>query len=518
MNDPVGVRAPALPAQSPGGGVGHRSSLDLARLRRPEPTGEGRGAEPPSEVRVRFAPSPTGSLHIGNARTALFNWLFARKENGCLILRIEDTDRERSRPEFEAAILEDLTWLGLRWDEGPDVGGSAGPYRQSERLATYRAAVDRLREEGKAYHCFCTPEALEAQRRERLARGLPPRYDGRCRALPAQEVAGRLRSGEAAAVRFVMPPERIRVHDLVKGDVQFLGSDFDDFVILRADGTPSYNFAAAADDCLMGVTLVIRGDDHLANTPRQMAVARVLGWEPPRFAHVPLIHGGDGVPLSKRHGAVTVAEHRAAGILPEGLVNYLALLGWSPPSGTDEVLDLGTLSGHFTLGRVSRSPARFDAERLAWFNRQHLRRASVEHLTAQLGVPATSLARRAVDVLRRDASSLATIREALSVLAEAPVPTVITGDRAVLETARQALAREPASETEAGALLDELGRQLDLPKRLIMHALRLALTGREHGPPVASLLYILGGDEARRRLERALRASVGTLPASTEAS
>ena len=453
-------------------------------------------------VRVRFAPSPTGSLHIGNARTALFNWLFARRHDGRFILRIEDTDRERSKPEFEAAILEDLRWLGLRWDEGPDAGGEAGPYRQSERLSTYRAAVDRLLDEGKAYHCFCTPEALEAQRRELLARGFPPRYDGRCRALPSEEVSHRRRA--AAAVRFVMPPDRIQVLDLVKGDVQFLGSDLDDFVILRADGTPSYNFAAAMDDCRMAVTLVIRGDDHLANTPRQMAVARALGWEPPRFAHVPLIHGADGGPLSKRHGAVTVAEHRAAGILPEGLANYLALLGWSPPPGTNEVMDLPTLSGHFALDRVSRSPARFDAERLAWFNRQHLRRASVERLIEQLGVVATPLTRRAVEVLRRDASSLAAIRESLSALMEEPASLVGGPDRAVLVAARRALAEEPATEAEAGSLLDELGRQLGLPKRAIMHALRLALTGREHGLPVASILYILGPEEARRRLERAL--------------
>lgn len=472
-----------------------------------------------SEVRVRFAPSPTGSLHIGNARTALFNWLFARRHGGRLVLRIEDTDPERSRPEFEAAIVEDLQWLGLQWDEGPDVGGRAGPYRQSERLASYRTAVERLLEEGKAYYCFCSPAALEAQRRERLARSLPPRYDGRCRALASQEVAGRVRSGEAAAVRFVMLQDRIQVHDLVKGDVEFLGSDLDDFVILRADGAPSYNFAAAMDDCRMEITHVVRGDDHLTNTPRQMAVARALGWEPPRFAHVPLIHGVDGTPLSKRHGAVTLAEHRAAAsLLPEGLVNYLALLGWSPPSGMDEVMDLQNLSRHFALDRVSRSPARFDAERLAWFNRQHLRRAPVERLIARLGVPATPLTRRAVDVLRRDAPSLATIREALSLLADGPPSELPGSDRPVLEAACRALTEGPATEAVAGAILDGLGGELRLSKRPIMHALRVALTGREEGLPVASILYILGADEARGRLERALGASAGTLPASTEAS
>ncbi len=466
-------------------------------------------------VRVRFAPSPTGSLHVGNARTALFNWLFARKHGGRFILRIEDTDRERSKPEWEAAILEDLRWLGLGWDEGPDVGGRLGPYRQSERLEEYRSAAGRLLNEGGAYSCFCSPEMLETQRKERLAQGLPPRYDGRCRTLAPDEVTRRRAAREPTVVRFRMPQELITVRDLVKGDVQFLGSDLDDFIILRADGTPSYNFAAAMDDCRMGVTLVIRGDDHLANAPRQMALARALGWEPPQYAHVPLIHGADGAPLSKRHGAVSVAEYRAAGILPEGLVNYLALLGWSPPAGQDEVLDLPTLSRLFSLDRVSRAPSRFDAERLAWFNRQHLRRLPTERVLALMEpIPRDDLTERAVDALCKEVDSLAALKRAVVEIRAEPRPGFLrltTADRRALEALDKALA-PGAVDTAADArqVLDRICRDLPGSKREFMHAARLALVGSPQGLPVATLLWMLGSERAQRRLARALAAPVGS--------
>lgn len=463
--------------------------------------------------RVRFAPSPTGPLHVGNARTALFNWLFARKHGGCFLLRIEDTDRERSRPEWEAAIIEDLKWLGLDWDEGPGVGGDLGPYRQSERLEEYRSAAGRLLNEGRAYSCFCSPEMLETQRKERLARGLPPRYDGRCQTLAPDEVTRRRAAGEPTVVRFRMPQERITVRDLVKGDVQFLGSDLDDFIILRADGTPSYNFAAAMDDCRMGVTLVIRGDDHLANAPRQMAVACALGWEPPRYAHVPLIHGADGAPLGKRHGAVSVAEYRAAGILPEGLVNYLALLGWSPPAGQDEVLDLPTLSRLFSLDRVSRAPARFDAERLTWFNRQHLRRLPVERILAELSerIRETDprIAVRAVEALKPDAPTLPALAEGVLAVGREPGRDgklrVSASERQVLEAASRALKGSLlGSEALAHSLLDRLEKELGVKRRDLMHPVRMALVGSAQGLPVATLLWVLGPEESVRRLDRAL--------------
>jgi glutamyl-tRNA synthetase len=464
-------------------------------------------------VRVRFAPSPTGSLHVGNARTALFNWLFARRHAGAFILRIEDTDRERSRPEWEAAIVEDLRWLGLSWDEGPDVGGPAGPYRQSERLDRYRAAGDPLLRAGKAYYCFCSPAALGAQREELRARGLPPRYDGRCRGLSPMEIARRTRANEPAAVRFAMPRERIPVHDVVKGVVQFLGSDLDDFVILRADGSPSYNLAATLDDFQMGITHVLRGEDHLANTPRQMALARALGWEPPTFAHVPLIHGSDGAPLSKRHGAVSVAEHRAAGILPEGLVNYLAVLGWSPPAGAGEVMDLPALSGLFALDRVSRSAARFDPDRLAWFNRQHLRRLPAERLlkevSERLAGADPRIAARAVEAVRRDAPNLEAFAEGVAAVSRGPcldgTHPVTASERRVLEGASRALrGTSLGTEAEAQAFLDQLGKALEMKGGDLMRPLRMALVGSARGLPVATLLWVLGSVESLRRLDRAL--------------
>lgn len=463
---------------------------------------------------MRFAPSPTGPLHVGNTRTALFNWLFARRHGGAFILRIEDTDRERSRPEWEVATLEDLRWLRLTWDEGPDGAGGRGPYRQSERLETYRAAARRLLEEGNAYYCFCSPEALDARRQERLARSLPPRYDGRCRQLSPAEIERNRSAGTPAAVRFVMPETPIVIHDLVKGDIEFLGSDLGDFVILRADGSPSYNLAAALDDGAMAITHVIRGDDHLANTPRQVALARALGWEAPKFAHVPLIHGADGAPLSKRHGAVSVAEFRSAGILPEALVNYLGLLGWSPPAGDTEVMDLSVLSGLFALERVSRAAARFDPERLLWFNRQHLRRLPLERVLCELSgrLPQADpgIAARAVEVLRREAPTVEALAAGVMAVTREPCwgagPGMAAADRRVLEAVSLALGGAALqTEREAGALLDHLGKEVEVEKRDLMRLLRMTLVGTAHGLPVATLLWVLGSVESARRFERALR-------------
>lgn len=463
-----------------------------------------RGPVNSSVITVRFAPSPSGPLHLGNARTALFNWLFARKHGGRFLLRIEDTDPERSSPQWESAIVADLTWLSVSWDEAV--------VRQSERLDTYRSAAERLLASGTAYYCFCTPAALEAQRQEQAARGLPPRYDGRCRSIPAEEAGRRRSTGEPAAVRFLMPGDLIVVQDLVRGEVTFQGRDLGDFIILRADGRPAYNLAAVADDSWMRITHVIRGDDHLANTPRQMVLARALGLEPPAYAHLPLIHGQDGTPLSKRHGAVTVAEHRRSGILPEALVNYLALLGWSPPSGQTEVMDLALLSRLFSLDRVSRSPARFDPERLAWFNRQHLRSLPVERLLpevrAELPGADQHVIERVLQTVKREASNLRqVIEQVVDVSSEPTVDarSLSATDRAVLEGLRAALlGASLSSEAEARLILDRLERTLDVKKRVLMHAIRVALTGRPQGLPVATLLWVIGPAAALRRVDRAL--------------
>ena len=302
-------------------------------------------------MRVRFAPSPTGHLHVGNARTALFNWLMAHGSGGTFVLRIEDTDVERSTRESEEAILEDLRWLGLQWDEGPDIGGPRGPYRQSERLHLYRSYAAELIAAGSAYHCFCSAEQLERERQAALAAGQPPKYSGACRSIPEADARERMARGERAVVRFKVPADREVVFtDLVRGDVAFHTSVIGDPVLLRSDGSPAYNFAVVVDDALMEVTHVVRGEDHISNTPRQILIYEALGFTPPAFAHLALVMGPDHTPLSKRHGATSVAEFRAKGYLPEALVNYLALIGWSP-GGDDELLPVDELARRFSIRR-----------------------------------------------------------------------------------------------------------------------------------------------------------------------
>src|SRR5437660_3935668 len=337
-------------------------------------------------VRVRFAPSPTGHLHVGNARTALFNWLLARGQGGTYIFRIEDTDADRSTRESEASIVTDLRWLGLDWDEGPDVGGPRGPYRQSERLHLYQSYATELLNAGAAYHCFCTVAQLEAERQEALAAGRPARYAGTCRRIMREEAEARIAAGERPAIRFRVPEERDVVFtDAVRGDVRFETDVIGDPVIVRADGHPAYNFAVVVDDALMEVTHVVRGEDHISNTPRQILLYEALGFMPPRFAHLALVLGPDHTPLSKRHGATSVAEFRAKGYLPEALVNYLALIGWSP-GGNDEVLPIDELARRFSLQAVGHSAGVFDEEKLAWVNRHYLKLADPRRL-AELSVP-----------------------------------------------------------------------------------------------------------------------------------
>jgi len=332
-------------------------------------------------MRVRFAPSPTGHLHVGNARTALFNWLLARGQGATFVLRIEDTDAERSTAESERGILDDLQWLGLQWDEGPDVGGPYGPYRQSERLDLYRSFAGELIRSGQAYYCFCAAEDLEAERQAALAAGRPPQYSGRCRGIPPAEAAARVAAGEAAVVRFRVPEGReVAFEDLVRGTVRFGTDVIGDPVLLRSDGRPAYNFAVVVDDALMGITHVVRGEDHISNTPRQVLIYEALRFTPPVFAHLALVLGPDHSPLSKRHGATSVAEFRSRGVLPEALLNYLALLGWSPGGG-EEILPAEELARRFALEGVGHSAAVFDVEKLSWVNRHYLRGAEPARLT-----------------------------------------------------------------------------------------------------------------------------------------
>jgi len=347
-------------------------------------------------MRVRFAPSPTGHLHVGNARTALFNWLLARGHGGTFILRIEDTDLERSTRESEQRILDDLRWMGLQWDEGVECGGDTGPYRQTERFDIYRAHTERLLASGAAYHCFCSEEALEADRRAQLAAGVPPRYSGTCRTLPADEVARRLGAGQTPVVRLRVPAHReVHFDDEVRGRVTFHTDVIGDPVLVRSDGVPDYNYAVVIDDHLMHVTHVIRGEDHISNTPRQVLIYEAFGWTPPAFAHLSLVLGPDHAPLSKRHGATSVAEFRQKGYLPEALVNYLALIGWSPrrlPDGgiseqtepsSDELVPAAEMARRFRLSDVSHSAGVFDEQKLAWVNRHYLKGCEPERLVRE---------------------------------------------------------------------------------------------------------------------------------------
>ena len=340
----------------------------------------------PDAIRLRFAPSPTGHLHVGNVRTALFNWLLARGSGGTFILRIEDTDAERSTVESERAIVEDLQWLGLDWDEGVDKGGVHGPYRQSERQHIYRAHAVELLSRGDAYHCFCSAEQLEMDRYTALREGRPPKYAGRCRDIPRETARERVAAGEPAVIRLRVPQERELVfNDVVRGAVGFSTDVIGDPVLLRSDSTPAYNFAVVVDDALMRVSHVIRGEDHISNTPRQLLLYEAFGWQPPTFAHVSMVLGPDHGVLSKRHGATSVAEFRARGFLPEALANYLALLGWSP-GDDEELLPLDELARRFRLEQVGRSAGVFDVEKLAWVNRHYLKAATPARL-AQLALP-----------------------------------------------------------------------------------------------------------------------------------
>ena len=333
-------------------------------------------------TRVRFAPSPTGLLHVGNARTALYNWLFARHTGGEFLLRIEDTDLERSEARHEDQLIEDLKWLGLNWDEGPGIEGPHAPYRQSERLHIYREHTEQLLQEHKAYRCFCTFEELEAERLRAIAEHRPQVYSGKCRSISAAASDTRATAGEPFAVRLHIPDRPLRFHDIVRGDVEFASETVSDPILVRSSGVPVYNYVVTVDDALMEITHVIRGDDHISNTPKQVAIYEAFGWTVPQFAHLSTILGSDRERLSKRHGATSVASFRAMGILPEALVNYLALLGWGAEGGTRETFTVEELTREFRIERVTASPAVFDWAKLHWLNRHYLKQCEPLRLVA----------------------------------------------------------------------------------------------------------------------------------------
>ncbi|MFH1841480.1 MAG: glutamate--tRNA ligase [Candidatus Nealsonbacteria bacterium] len=331
-------------------------------------------------IRVRLAPSPTGKLHIGTARTALFNYLFAKKNNGSFILRIEDTDLERSDPEFEKDITESLLWLGIKWDEGPDVGGKYKPYRQTERIESYAKYLEKLLKEKKAYYCFCSEEELKDMRQEQMSRGEAPRYNGKCRQLSEKEIKKNLAEGKPSVIRFKVIAKKIVFNDLIRGKVEFESSLMGDFIVAKSLTVPLYNFAVAVDDFDMEISHVIRGEDHISNTPRQILIQEALGFFQPKYAHLPLILGPDRSKMSKRHGAVSVSEYKKEGYLPETLINFMAFLGWNP--GTErEIYNLSSLVKDFSLENIQKGGAVFNVKRLDYLNGFYVRQKSIEKLT-----------------------------------------------------------------------------------------------------------------------------------------
>jgi glutamyl-tRNA synthetase len=461
---------------------------------------------------VRFAPSPTGSLHVGGARTALYNLLFAKANGGAFLLRIEDTDVERSREELSQQILSAMEWLGMSYDEGP--------YYQSRRYDLYRNAAEKLLREGKAYRAFETPEELDRERKRAQAEGRAYRYSGAGRDISPEESDRRARAGEPHVVRLKMPSETIAVEDLIRGRVEFPAEALDDFVLVRSDGHPLYHFCVCVDDADMRITHVIRGDDHLANTPKHVALFRALGAPIPRFAHLGMILGTDRKKLSKRHGAAAVEEWRDAGILPEALLNFLALLGWAP-GGDREILTRAEMEAEFTLERVGPSPSVFDPEKLLWMNAQYMARMPAEELLkrsaphAPSGLPQRETALRAIELHRTRARTTIEMGRALSTYANDPTEYDADGMKKQLKPETRAhlqklLARlEKQDDWSSDALetaLRETAEALGIPAAKLIHPTRLALTGLTVGAPLFDVIALLGKETALRRLKKFLEA------------
>jgi glutamyl-tRNA synthetase len=480
-------------------------------------------------IRVRFAPSPTGFLHVGGARTALFNWLLARRHGGAFVLRIEDTDVERSSTDMVEGILDGLRWLGLDWDEGPIVGGPLGPYFQSERLDRYRAAAARLVEAGRAYYCYCHPEVLKAKREAAEREGGAWRYDGTCAALPADERARREQSGLPRAVRFRVAGGSTRFEDLVHGPIEIDAAHLDDFVILRSDGHPTYQLSVVADDVEMRITHVVRGDDHISNTPKQILLYQALEAPVPAFAHVPLILGPDRKRLSKRHGATSVMEYARQGYLPEAMANFLALLGWSPGATDQELFSRDALVAAFDLAGISGGNAVFNPDKLDWFNQQYIMQLAPDEL-ARRARPYFEAAglwdegflgdRHAwffavLEQLRPRVKRLPDIVEAgrfffveVPEYDRAAVEKHLRSDQvaaalAALDAAFAALAAFDASSTEQA--LRTVAGDTGVKAATLIHAVRVAVTGRTASPGLFDVLSLVGRDRTRARLSAALQ-------------
>jgi len=480
------------------------------------------------EIRVRFAPSPTGEFHLGGARTALFNWLFARHCKGKFILRIEDTDAIRSKNDFSQSVIENLKWLGLDWNEGPEVEGSYGPYFQSQRLQIYKKYAYKLLKEGKAYFCYCTQEELEERKREKQKEGKPPKYDGRCRNLSEEERKHFKEEGRKPVVRFKVPQEGITyVEDLLRGKISFENKLIGDFVLLKSDETPTYNFANVIDDTLMKITHVIRGDDHLSNTPRQILIYQALNFQTPQFAHLSMILGKDGTKLSKRHGATSISYYRKKGYLPWAVVNYLALLGWST-SDSQQLFSKEELIKKFNLERVGKNPAVFDIKKLEWMNGEYIRRMKPEEVASLLipylkekGLVKERIEPKEKEMIRKIAKMEQNRLKVLSEITDLAdfffKKDFIYEPKAVekrlnkeyvpfllKETKKEINELASFTEEELEDLLRNLTKRFSFSTGEVFHPLRVALTGRTRGPGLFELAVVLGKEEVLRRIDKTL--------------
>ena len=476
--------------------------------------------------RVRFAPSPTGYLHVGGARTALFNWLFARHTGGTHILRIEDTDRERSTPEHTQVILDGLTWLGISWDEGP--------FFQGEYAGRHQADAERLLAEGKAYRCFCTREELDAQRAQADGSNVGFRYDRRCYRLSASDVQARVQAGKPSTIRFLLEDEEIAWDDAVHGRISFQGRDLDDFVILRSDNTAIYNLAVVSDDIAMRITHVIRGDDHISNTPKQIALYRALGAEPPVFAHVPMILGSDGKKLSKRHGATAVGDYQEQGIFPAAMRNFLALLGWSP-GGDREIMPEDEMVQLFTLEGIQKKAAVFDTTKLEWMNGQYLSALPAAELLqpvrrqlARMGVDGSGDIAAMIDAVKARSRTIVHVAEQVAVRLDPSRSTRDSKGEALIRKMGDAFA---ANLRLAAAALESLSPSEWKPDRLletlravaeantlklgdVMQPIRVALTGSTVSEPVNELLAVVGAEKSLQRIRQMARLPGGGVSAA----
>ncbi len=476
-------------------------------------------------VRVRVAPSPTGFLHVGNARAALFNWLYARHRKGTFIVRVDDTDRARSTPEFEADILDGLRWLGLDWDEGVEVGGPHGTYRQSDRLDRYREVAERLVSGGFAYYCFCSPDELEERRREAQQQGRPPGYDGRCRLLDRDEARARVAGGEAATVRAAVPrPGTTVFDDVVRGEMRFDHDTIDDFVILRSDASPTYHLASTVDDVDYEITHVARGEDLLSSTPRHILLTRALEAEPPVYAHLPLLFGPDGKKLSKRHGDTALRAYREGGYLPEAVFNYLALLGWSYDPETT-IFSRAQAVERFELEAVSKNPAIFDVDKLLWMNGEYLRALARDDFFERTRPFLEEGLGRTVDagewgkfealapLIQERVKVLTEVAELAGFLYAAPLQydeaswRTVMGAERVAEVLDEAHLRlEGLADWEAKDIEDVLRAMLgdlELGARKGLQPLRVAITGSAVSPPLFESMEVLGREATLARIATA---------------